>query len=107
MQLSEADKIAINDMFSCRNLLEHMACYQHYSDQLENWTFIVFSENNGSKLPDALCTNYDKKFAVINLGCGNRCYAMNKNIYEEMLVDLKSTRLNSSHYQQSRMPSSA
>ena len=47
MQLSEADKIAINDMFSCRNLLEHMACYQHYSDQLENWTFIVFSENNG------------------------------------------------------------
>lgn len=47
MQLSEADKIAINDMFSCRNLLEHMPCYQHYSDQLENWTFIVFSENNG------------------------------------------------------------
>lgn len=90
MQLSEADKIAINDMFSCRNLLEHMACYQHYSDQLENWTFIVFSENNGSKLPDALCTNYDKKFAVINLGCGNRCYAMNKNIYEEMLVTGKS-----------------
>lgn len=47
MELSENVKNAINDMFSCSNLLEHMACYQHHIDQLKDWTFVVFSEEEG------------------------------------------------------------
>lgn len=90
MELSENVKNAINDMFSCSNLLEHMACYQHHIDQLKDWTFVVFSEEEGAKLPDTLCTNYDNEFAVINLGYTNRYYAMNKSIYQEMLLNGES-----------------
>ena len=39
-------------------------------------------------------------------GRPNVCKLIN-NMYKQMLEDRKSTRLNSSHYQQSRMPSSA
>ena len=90
MQISLEERKAIDDMFRCRNLLEHMVCYQYHLEQLKDWTFVVFSDSQGSKLPDALCTNYDNEFAVINLGCENKYYAMNKSIYEEMLVTGKS-----------------
>lgn len=90
MHLSENVKIAINEMFRCRSLLEHIACYQHYNKELRDWTFVVFSEGEGSKLPDALCTNYDNKFAVINLGCTDQYYAVNQQIYEEMLGTCQS-----------------
>ena len=90
MQISLEERKAIDDMFRCRNLLEHMVCYQYHLEQLKDWTFVVFSDSQGSKLPDALCTNYDNEFAVINLGCDSKCYAMNKSIYEEMLATGKS-----------------
>ena len=35
---------AIGKMFLCENLMEHLACYQHFHDELKDCTFIVFSE---------------------------------------------------------------
>lgn len=46
--------------------------------------YIVFSENEGTKLPEPLCTNYDNDFAIINVGYGNWYDALNRQIYEEM-----------------------
>lgn len=86
MVLAEEVKLAINEMFMCSNMLEHMACYQHNYNKLKDWTFVVYSENEGTKLPDALCTNYDNKFAIINLGIGDRYYAIDKQIFEDMLI---------------------
>lgn len=85
MRLSEDVKMAINEMFMSRDLLEHMTCYQHHINELKDWTFVVFSEDDGTKLPDALCTNYDNKFAIINLGRGDRYYAVDQQICEDML----------------------
>lgn len=90
MYIPDNIKTAIYEMFSCDGMLEHMACYQYYYDDLKECTFIVFSENEGSKLPDKLCTNYNNKFAIINLGCANRYYAVNEEIYKEMIMTGKS-----------------
>lgn len=81
---------AINEMFYCETMIEHFACYQRYYRDLTDCNFIVFSEYEGTELPKALCTNYENDFAVINIGCANRYYAMNKEIYEEMLKTRKS-----------------
>lgn len=85
MQFSDEIRYAINDMFLCRNMLEHMRCYQQHIDILRDWTFVVFSEDEGQKIPSALCTNYDEEFAIINLGCADRYYAVNQHICREML----------------------
>lgn len=84
MYIPEDVKNAINEMFLCRDMLEHMACYQKYNKELKDCTFVVFSETQGNELPEPLCTNYNNEFAVINLGCTDRCYAVNQKIYEEM-----------------------
>ena len=93
MRIAEEVRSAINDMFLCRNMLEHLGCYQHYFDELKDWTFIVFSEDAESELPSTLCTNYDNEFAIINLGCEDRYYAVNQRIYKEMLMKGKSDYL--------------
>ncbi len=90
MKIPENVINAINKMFLCSNLTEHLACYQHFYDDLKECTFVVFSENEGIKLPEALCTNYDNNFAIINVGYENRFYAINRKIYEEMLRTGKS-----------------
>ena len=78
-------KEAINQMFLCSSLLEHMACYQHYYNELKDCVFVVFSEQEGTELPNALQTSYDNEFAIINLGYANRYYAVNSDIYHEMI----------------------
>lgn len=85
MYIPENIKLAINQMFSCKGMDEHMACYQHYYEDLKDCMFVVFSDREGTQLPSALCTNYDNDFAIINLGCTDRYYAINAQIYEEML----------------------
>lgn len=45
MQISLEERKAIDDMFRCRNLLEHMVCYQYHLEQLRDWTFVVFSDS--------------------------------------------------------------
>lgn len=85
MKIPENVKAAINEMFLCKNLMEHMACFQHYYEELKDCTFIVFSKDEGTELPEALHSNYDNDFAIINIGSTNRCYAMNSDIYKEML----------------------
>lgn len=90
MKIPENVKYAINEMFSCSNLTEHLACYQQFYEDLKECTFVVFSENEGTKLPEILCTNYDNDFAIINMGYENRIYAIDRQIYEEMLITGKS-----------------
>ncbi len=85
MDVPENVMKAINEMFLRSNMLEHMACYQKYKKDLKDCTFVVFSETQGTELPEILHTNYNNDFAVINLGCTNRYYAMNQQIYEEMI----------------------
>lgn len=76
---------AIGKMFLCENLMEHLACYQHFHDELKDCTFIVFSEKEGTQLPKALHTNYENDFAIINIGCTNKYYAINSEICQEMI----------------------
>ncbi len=85
MYIPENIKFAINQMFSCHGMEEHMACYQHYYGDLKDCMFLVFSDKEGTQLPSALCTNYDNEFAIINLGCTDSYYAVNAQIYEEMV----------------------
>ncbi len=90
MTIPENIRMAINEMFQCHNLMEHLECYQYFNKQLKDCTFVVFSENEGTKLPKPLCTNYDNDFAIINIGCADRYYAVNQQIYEEMIGTGKS-----------------
>lgn len=90
MKLPENIRNAINEMFLCNNLMEHLACYHNFYEELKECTFVVFSENEGTKLPESLCTNYDNGFAIINIGCANQYYAVNRQIYEEMIRTGKS-----------------
>lgn len=85
MTIPENVKDAINEMFLCKNLTEHIACFQHFYDELKDCTFVVFSEEEGTELPEALHTNYDNDFAIINMGCTNKYYAVNSEIYKEMI----------------------
>ena len=85
MKIPEDVKEAINEMFQCKNLMEHMGCFQHFYEELKDCTFVVFSEDEGTELPEALHSNYDNDFAIINIGSTNRYYAVNSTIYEEML----------------------
>ena len=85
MNIPEDVKEAINEMFLCKNLTEHMACFQHFYKELKDCTFVVFSEDEGTELPEALHSNYDNDFAIINIGSANRYYAVNSEIYREML----------------------
>ena len=85
MKIPEDVKEAINEMFLCKNLTEHMACFQHFYKELKDCTFVVFSEDEGTELPEALHSNYDNDFAIINIGSANRYYAVNSEIYREML----------------------
>lgn len=62
-----------------------MGCFQHFYEELKDCTFVVFSEDEGTELPEALHSNYDNDFAIINIGSTNRYYAVNSTIYEEML----------------------
>ncbi len=84
MRIPENVKNAIRHMFLCREFEEHLECYKHYYEDLKECTFIVFSEKEGTKLPVPLCTNYDNDFAIINIGSGDRYFAVNKQIYKEM-----------------------
>ena len=93
MTIPEDVKEAINQMFLCSSLLEHMACYQHYYNELKDCVFVVFSEQEGTELPNALQTSYDNEFAIINLGYANRYYAVNSDIYHEMIRNGKSDYL--------------
>lgn len=90
MKIPENIRNAIYEMFLCNNLMEHLACYQNFYEELKECTFVVFSENEGTKLPEPLCTNYDNDFAIINIGCANQYYAVNRQIYEEMIRTGKS-----------------
>lgn len=90
MKIPENVRIAIYEMFLCSNLTEHFACYQRFYEELKECTFVVFSENEGSQLPKPLCTNYDNEFAIINIGCANHYYAINRQIYAEMIRTGKS-----------------
>ena len=90
MKIPENVKVAIDKMFSCKNMMEHLSWYQHYINELEDCTFIVFSENEGTKLPNSLCTDYNGDFAVVNIGCSDYYYAINKKICQEMLAVGKS-----------------
>lgn len=90
MKIPENVKNAISKMFMCSSLAEHLACYQHFYEDLKECTFVVFCENEGTKLPEPLCTNYDNKFAIINIGYENRYYAVDGQIYEEMFRTGKS-----------------
>lgn len=85
MKIPEDVKEAINEMFLCKILMEHMGCFQHFYEELKDCTFVVFSEDEGTELPEALHSNYDNDFAIINIGSTNRYYAVNSTIYEEML----------------------
>jgi hypothetical protein len=85
VKIPEDVKEAINEMFLCKNLMEHMGCFQHFYEELKDCTFVVFSEDEGTELPEALHSNYDNDFAIINIGSTNRYYAVNSTIYEEML----------------------
>lgn len=42
MNIPEDVKEAINEMFLCKNLTEHMACFQHFYKELKDCTFVVF-----------------------------------------------------------------
>lgn len=53
MNIPEDVKEAINEMFLCKNLTEHMACFQHFYKELKDCTFVVFSEDEGTELPEA------------------------------------------------------
>ncbi len=90
MSLPENVYEAICRMFMCDNLEDHLTCYHSFYEDLKECTFIVFSENEGSKLPESLCTDYDHDFAIINLGFANRYYAMNQQIYKEMIEKKRS-----------------
>lgn len=85
MKIPKDVQEAINEMFLCKNLAEHMACFQYFYEELKDCTFVVFSEDEGIELPEALHSNYDDEFAIINIGSTNRCYALNSAIYKEML----------------------
>ena len=65
MKIPEDVKEAINEMFLCKNLMEHMGCFQHFYEELKDCTFVVFSEDEGTELPEALHSNYDNDFAII------------------------------------------
>lgn len=84
MKIPQNVRNAINQMFLCGSLAEHWACYHHFYEDLKECTFIVFSEKEGTKLPEFLCTDYDHDFAIINIGCADRYYAMNQQICKEM-----------------------
>ena len=84
-EMEEEKEIAINMMFKCDGEMEQLACYQYYLEQLKDWTFVSFVKDFGTKLPDELCKFFGDNFAVINLGCEDNLYAVNKSIYEEML----------------------
>ena len=51
----------------------------------------------------------NERFIELNMQekCGKLLISIENNYLNEPILDRKSTRLNSSHYQQSRMPSSA
>lgn len=85
VKIPEDVKEAINEMFQCKNLMEHMACFQHYYEELKDCTFVVFSKDEGVELPKVVQSNYDNDFAIINIGSANRYYAVNSTIYMEML----------------------
>lgn len=90
MNIPENVKNAIREMFLCDNLMEHLVCYHQFFEQLQECTFVIFSENEGTQLPEPLCTNYENNFAIINIGCADKCYAINKQIFEEMIRTGKS-----------------
>ena len=90
MKIPEKVFWAINEMFYCKTIKEHFECYRKYYEELKECCFVIFSENEGTELPKALCTNYDNNFAVINIGFTNKYYAMNKEIYDEMRKTKKS-----------------
>ena len=85
MKIPEDVKVAINEMFLCKNLMEHIACFQYYYKELKDCTFVVFSKEEGTELPEVFHSNYDNDFAIINIGSTNRYYAVNSTIYKEML----------------------
>lgn len=91
MKIPQKVNLAINEMFYCTSLKEHLLCFQQYHEELKDCNFIVFSESEGTKLPDVMCTNYDREFGIINIGCTNQYYAMNQEICKEMLCEGKSS----------------
>lgn len=87
MSLPENVYEAICRMFMCDNLEDHLTCYHSFYEDLKECTFIVFSENEGSKLPESLCTDYDHDFAIINLDSGvKRSSTFDINLYLENLT---------------------
>ena len=76
---------------------------------------ISLADKNSSILLDnqkeyRLCQNFLNNYSYVGTGSAGTFYLDilgNVEGYREGIEDRKSTRLNSSHYQQSRMPSSA
>ena len=76
---------AINEMFQCNSFVEHLACFKQFYEELKDCLFIVFSEHSTCSLAEPLKTNYENNFAIINIGSSNQFYAVNDNIYLEMI----------------------
>lgn len=76
---------AINEMYLCRNLLEHMACYHKNKEILQECIFWVFSDNEGGTIPNYMLSQECENFSVINLGCADHYYVVDQEAYEEML----------------------
>lgn len=85
MEIPEKVMEAINEMFLCRNLLEHMACYHINKEVLQECVFLVFSEDEGCPIPYYLLSKNCEDFNVINLGCADHCYIIDHEAYKEML----------------------
>ena len=63
MKIPEDVKEAINEMFLCKNLMEHMGCFQHFYEELKDCTFVVFSEDEGTMIQED-CSMEVKQYLI-------------------------------------------
>lgn len=77
----------IMKMFLCNNFTEELECFYKNYEDLKDCSFFIYSDSVGQELPSVFRTNYEKDFAIIELGFSDRYYAIDSNICNDMLRD--------------------
>lgn len=75
---------AINEMFLCEGFKEEFICFHTHYNDLRDCRFFMYSDIQGVKMPELIKTSYKGDYAIIEMGCAERYYAIDAEICRNM-----------------------
>ncbi len=77
----------IQKMFACNGFDEEFVCFLENYNDLKECTFFMYSDNEGEDFPEVFKSNFDKDFAIVEIGCSDKYYMIDEKVCQDMIRD--------------------